>query len=153
MGHHKFWCGKSGEKCIDYEIRDVGEKGLGLFLKRNFKRGEKILVERAVAIQPKSSLPIDFREIQVHKHLMSATMALAPIESTSLKDKFFTNCSALGVNNEDKGNGLFLHFSRVNHDCVGNSWHHFIPDQQLIILVANREIPAGSEVTFNYFPD
>lgn len=48
-GHHKTWFGKSGEKCVDYEIRDAGEKGLGLFLKRDFKRGEKILVERAVA--------------------------------------------------------------------------------------------------------
>jgi hypothetical protein len=38
----------------------------------------------------------------------------------------------------------------VNHDCVGNVTHYYVPDQQLKLLVANRDIPAGSEVSFSY---
>ena len=50
-GHHKIWCRKAGEKkCVDYENRDAGDKGLGLFTMRDFKQGEKILVERAVTV-------------------------------------------------------------------------------------------------------
>ena len=53
-GHHKIWYGKAGEKCVDYEIRDAGDKGLGLFAMRDFKQGKKILVERAVAVATRS---------------------------------------------------------------------------------------------------
>jgi hypothetical protein len=152
VGHHKAWCGKSGEKCIDYEVRDAGGKGLGLFTKRDFKRGDKILVERAVAIRTGDGgeRPIDFRKILGNTNLMNATMALAPPGSTNLIEKFFANCVALGGDEEKAGSGLFLNFSRVNHDCVGNVTHYYIPDQQLKILVADCDILAGSEVSFSY---
>ena len=52
--HHKIWCGKAGEKCVDYEIRDAGDKGLGLFTMGYFKKGEKILAERTVAVATRS---------------------------------------------------------------------------------------------------
>jgi hypothetical protein len=150
VGHHKVWCGKSGEKCVDYEIRDSGEKGLGLFTLRDFERGEKIMVERAVAIQPGGNRRIDFGKIIGNATLMSATMALAPVGSMNMTEKFEANCAALGDDDEDAGSGLFLNFSRVNHDCVGNVTHYYVPDQQLKLLVANRDIPAGSEVSFSY---
>ncbi len=155
VGCHKVWCGKSGEKCIDYEIRDAGEgKGLGLFTLRDFERGEKILVERAVAVatQPAGAMdrPIDFSKLHESASLMSAAMALTPMESTSLPEKFLTNSAALGSEDEEAGSGLFLNFSRVNHDCIGNANHYYTPDQKLKLLVTNHAIPAGSEVTFSY---
>ncbi len=68
MGCHKVWCGKSGEKCIDYEIRDAGEgKGLGLFTLRDFERGEKILVERAVAVATQPAGAMGCRAIDFSK--------------------------------------------------------------------------------------
>lgn len=111
VGHHKVWCGKSGEKCVDYEIREAGVKGLGLYLKRDFKRGEKILVERAVAIQPGPNQPFDFEEILDNTNLMNATMALEPFGSTSLLEKFKINCCALVGDDKNAGAGLFLNFS------------------------------------------
>ncbi len=77
-------------------------------------------------------------------------MALAPMESTSLTEKFQTNSAALGSEEEEGGGGLFLNFSRVNHDCIGNASHYYAPDQKLKLLVSNHALPAGSEVTFSY---
>ena len=155
-GFHKVWCGKSGEKCIDYEIRDAGEgKGLGLFTLRDFERGEKILVERAVATQPAGGIIghlVDFSQLRESTTLMNAAMALAPGGTSSLSEKFVVNCASRGDadNAGDAGSGLFLDFSRVNHDCIGNSSHDYDPSLKLIILVANHDIPTGSEVTFSY---
>lgn len=152
-GCHKVWCGKSGEKCIDYEIRDAGEgKGLGLFALRDFERGEKILVERAVATQPADGMgsSIDFSKLNESSTLMSATMALAPAGTSSLYEKFATNSAALGTEEDEGGGGLFINFSRVNHDCIGNSDHYYASDQKLKLLVASHTIPAGAEVTFSY---
>lgn len=154
VGCHKVWCGKSGEKCIDYEIRDAGEgKGLGLFTLRDFERGEKILVERAVAVATQLTgamyRPIDFSKLHESASLMSAAMALTPMAS-SLPMKFLTNSAALGSEEDEAGTGLFVNFSRVNHDCIGNATHYYSPDQKLKLLVTNHAIPAGSEVTFSY---
>jgi len=78
-------------------------------------------------------------------------MALAPTESSSLTVKFVTNSAALSDDDvEDGGSGLFLNFSRVNHDCIGNADHYYVPDLKLMLLVAKCAIPAGTEVTFSY---
>ena len=45
---HQHWCGKSGELDVDYEVREVAGKGLGVFALRDLKRNEKIIVERCV---------------------------------------------------------------------------------------------------------
>eukprot|EP00578_Thalassiosira_sp_NH16_P017632 CAMPEP_0181120900 /NCGR_PEP_ID=MMETSP1071-20121207/24427_1 /TAXON_ID=35127 /ORGANISM="Thalassiosira sp., Strain NH16" /LENGTH=310 /DNA_ID=CAMNT_0023205635 /DNA_START=1 /DNA_END=933 /DNA_ORIENTATION=- len=147
-GRHKVWCGKAGENCIDYEIRCAGDKGLGLFTLRDFKRGEKILAERAVATKPQMGQSIDWSQLK-NENVRKATMSLAPIESLDLDDKFEVNSAALGDDNENAGTGLFLNFSRVNHDCIGNVAHYYDPDG-VKLLVANHDIPAGTEVTFSY---
>lgn len=88
-----------------------------------------------------------------NSNIETATMALSP-QNASLNFKFLINCVALGgVEEHDAGSGLFVNFSRVNHDCVGNSSHYFDPELGLKLLVANHDIPAGSEVTFSYVSD
>jgi len=151
IGNHKVWCGKSGEKCVDYEIREAdGNKGLGLFTLRDFHRGEKLLVERAVATRPGAGRPINRIQLQ-DGNVMKAAMALSPAESTDFDYIFETNCAALG-DIGSPGTGLFINFSRVNHSCVGNSAHFYDEDIGLKLLVANHAIPKGTEVTFNYVP-
>ena len=82
---------------------------------------------------------------------MKAAMALAPAGTSSLEMKFVVNCASLGdADGDDDSAGLFLNFSRVNHDCIGNSNHYYDPALKLKLLVANHAIPAGSEVTFSY---
>lgn len=167
-GCHKVWCGKSGEKCIDYEIRDAGEgKGVGLFALRDFKRSERILVERAVATLPAGGVmghQIDYSKLHESTTLMNAAMALAPATTSTLSllfpsvvpflcEKFEANHVTMSSidDDADHGSGIFLNFSRINHDCIGNSSHYYDPTLKLIILAANHDIPSGSEVTFSYF--
>mmetsp|Transcript_1608 Transcript_1608/g.4671 ORF Transcript_1608/g.4671 Transcript_1608/m.4671 type:complete len:334 (+) Transcript_1608:448-1449(+) len=146
-GGHKIWCGKSGEKCIDYEIREAGDKGLGLFALRNFNGGEKILVERSVM----SRLPMRGTTTSSDPNVRKAIMALAPANSNSVDAKFMANSVSLGGSEEgDKGSALFIHYSRANHDCVGNANHYYDHGIGLRLLVANRDITAGTEITFSY---
>ena len=148
-GRHKTWCGRAGEKCVDYEVRDAGAKGLGLFARRDFQRGEKILVERAVATQPGPGRPVDWRQLE-NTETRRATLALAPAGSSDLDEIFLQNAAELGDEDDDAGSGLFVNFSRANHDCLGNSAHYWDPDLGLKLLVANCHIPAGTEITFSY---
>ncbi|KAJ1458567.1 hypothetical protein M885DRAFT_561790 [Pelagophyceae sp. CCMP2097] len=147
---HKHWCGKAGELGYDFEVRAAEGKGLGLFALRDFQRCEKILVERPVITVDKHDaaalarvrLPPDEAA-----SVQTAVDALAP-GSGDLRRTFETNCCAL--DDGDSAGGLFVHFSRVNHDCVGNSAHVFVPEHGLMLLVANFEISRGAEVTFSY---
>jgi hypothetical protein len=82
--------------------------------------------------------------------LPSSLDTLAPPRSTNLIEKFNANCVALGFVKEKAGSGLFLNFSQVNHDCIGNVSLYYIPDQQLRMLVADCDILAGSKVSFSY---
>jgi hypothetical protein len=152
-GHHKFWCCKSGEKDTDYEIRSAGDaKGLGLFAKRDFQRGEKILVERSIMTRNEDgSISKDAALVTESRNTLNAFMSLAPSDSDDWWVKFETNSVALAGNEEgDKGSGVFLHFSRANHDCVGNVSHYFEPKMKLRLLVVDNFIVAGSEITFSY---
>lgn len=141
---HKHWCGVAGELGADFDIRDTGipGKGLGIFALRDFQRSEKIMAERYVMSNegagtiPEGSEPI-----------AAAVMALDPA-GASMTAKFLLNC----ISCEDEGglSGLFLHMSRVNHDCIGNSAHFYVEKHQVKILVAARAIQAGEEITFSY---
>ena len=81
-------------------------------------------------------------------------MALVPTRFSSLREKFDTNAVALDDDDDDDdddgGSGLFLNCSRVNHDCIGNSSHYYVPELKLKFIAANHDIPAGSDVTFSY---
>ena len=150
IGKHKVWCGKAGEKCVDYEIKETETKGLGLFALRDFQRGEKILVERVVATQARPGGLINRDKLLENKNVWNASMALAPLESKDLGAIYMINCAALGDDNEGIGTGLFINFSRVNHDCVGNSNHFYDEDLGVKLLVANDYITVGTEITFSY---
>ena len=92
-GHHKQWCGKAGEKDVDYEIRSAGEKGLGLFVKRDYERGDKILVERPAIITPFSAKSQE--ELLRIPTMQAAVMALVP-SGDSIDRKIMENCVSLG---------------------------------------------------------
>jgi hypothetical protein len=148
-GHLKFGCEKAGEQGSDYEIRCAGDKGLGLFALRNFQRGEKILVERSVMTRNADNT---FTKDALNDlRVLKATLSLAPKSQMDIMAKFQTNSIALSGNEEaDGGSGLFIHFSRVNHDCIGNSSHYYDPELAQKLLVADHNIEAGSEITFSY---
>ena len=95
-GHSK-WCCKSGEIDFDYEVREAKDKiGLGMFALRDFKRGEKILVERPI-MKISNPVPRDPR-IRFNDDdppsVRAAIHALYP-EVGDLKEKFVSNCVSL----------------------------------------------------------
>ena len=224
---HTFWCGKAGEKGVDFDVVDQGVKGLGLVTRRRFQRGEKILAERPILVTSSTTTAKDTAKVgdssdstsnasalqqlqqladklnidegmathgnttrqgsgdstsslpqqqhpdspeshrhhhhhsQVNKNICTAAMALTPLsdhdksdnpnKTFSLQDKISANGVSVARSPEEKAAGLFLTFSRVNHDCVGNTDHFFDYDHGGVqVLVANHEIAAGQEITFPY---
>jgi hypothetical protein len=144
---HKHWCGKSGEKNIDWEIRDVEGKGKGMFALKTFEKNDKIMVERPVISISNAS---DFSRVKLEagsEH--DAVVELAHCKDGSLADIFGTNCAALDDDSEETG--LFVDFSRINHSCIGNTTHNFMRDRGgVMVLVADEKITAGEEFTFSY---
>uniref|UniRef100_A0A6A7G741 Uncharacterized protein n=1 Tax=Hirondellea gigas TaxID=1518452 RepID=A0A6A7G741_9CRUS len=141
---HKSWCKASGEINVDFEIRNAPGKGVGIFALRTFKRGEKIMVERPILYSRSGLVPVD---ADVAPGAQWAVDLLLPRDG-SLQDKFDRNAMSCA---EDQGaSGLFITMSRVNHDCVGNTLHHYVDSQGVKILVASHEILAGDEITFSY---
>mmetsp|Transcript_26668 Transcript_26668/g.36654 ORF Transcript_26668/g.36654 Transcript_26668/m.36654 type:complete len:648 (-) Transcript_26668:179-2122(-) len=159
-GKHKKWCGQAGEIGVDFEIRPAGEgKGFGLFVKRDFKCGEKILIERPVLsisnTQNTATVKQDIMDSlqklnpRVLGSVTKAVNALTPGDNQhSIVRKVMANCVAMGEASNQSA--VYVHFSRVNHDCIGNSNHCYDDELNMQYLVANYDIPSGSEVTFSY---
>jgi hypothetical protein len=145
---HAFWCGKAGEKGVDFDVCKVHGKGLGLITRRAFVRGEKILAERPVLTT--NNIPMSPGSPQTDDSVRAAAMALTP-SGGSLDDKINANGVSLTQSNEHTlSAGLFVTFSRVNHDCLGNSDHYFDHQHGVELLVANDRIEANTEITFPY---
>ena len=143
---HKIYCGKAGQEGIDFEIREAGDKGYGVFALRDFFKNEKILVERPILQKPyptpescaMAALPTNAARERVRQ--------LLPHDGT-LYEKAERNDMSCGDNGE---RGLFLIMSKVNHDCIGNSCHYYLPNRKVKLLVATRSIAKGEEITFCY---
>jgi hypothetical protein len=130
--NHKYWCNKSGEINIDYEMKYSSEKGVGVYALRNFIRGDKIMVERPVMKSAGEA---------VSKNIYNEVMKLMPLDG-NISDKFHLNTISKA--------GLFLNISRINNSCIGNSEHGFLQKQNIMLLVATRNISIGEEITFSY---
>lgn len=80
---------------------------------------------------------------------LKAFEALVPNEGTHLL-KYIRNSIGCGDVTEMPDSAIFTLMSRVNHDCVGNSDHVYEDDRAVMILVANKDINTGEEITFSY---
>eukprot|EP00554_Chaetoceros_debilis_P008815 CAMPEP_0194100156 /NCGR_PEP_ID=MMETSP0150-20130528/1127_1 /TAXON_ID=122233 /ORGANISM="Chaetoceros debilis, Strain MM31A-1" /LENGTH=349 /DNA_ID=CAMNT_0038786485 /DNA_START=84 /DNA_END=1133 /DNA_ORIENTATION=+ len=138
---HKFYCGKTGEYGRCFEIKPAGEKGFGLYAKRDFKKFEMIVAERRL---------LSYDDFKRNPNIFSnmpdserdAFMNLAP-STGQIFEKFIMN--GFG----DEGN-IFVHMSRVNHDCFANTSYAHIVDRDVQIMVAKKAIKAGEEITTSY---
>lgn len=140
---HKRWCCNSGEIDFDYAIRECEFKsrGLGVFALRDFKRGEKAMVERPLIVTLTGSS-------EVPATAKASVDALLPVGG-SLLEKIALN----GISCDDgdtRGSGLLVNMSKVNHDCIGNCMHNYIDHDKVVLLVCSRDISAGEELTYPY---
>jgi len=135
---HKLFCGKTGEVGHCLEIKPAGEKGMGLFATRDFAKDEMLMAERPILSYDNLYLFSNLRKSE-----QIAIMNLAPNKG-DLNDKF-------KMNKFGNSGHLYVHMSRVNHDCYGNSsYMHLNHRDDVQILVAKKAIKAGEEITFAY---
>ena len=137
--HHAPWCGVDyGRKGRDWIIQHISStKGDGVVALRDFRDGERIMVERMldgdIAADP----------------AFGAFMELGPKESSDPLEKYKIN--AIG-SNDHRGvfGGIFVNMSKVNHACEPNSFTHYEPKSNTMALIAIGSIPAGAEITASY---
>lgn len=148
---HKRWCSQSGEKDCDYSIRPSSGKGLGVFAMRDFKAGEKIIVERPI-IKFKTEEFLQRSLNDIPASARDAVAALAPSDDgASLHDKIARNMIVCtDESDNERITGLFINLSRVNNCCIGNCDHGYLKEFGVKILVANHDLCEGEEVTFSY---
>jgi hypothetical protein len=139
---HKLWCKsavKFGCAGVDWEVRPIEGKGMGLVTLRPFEADERILVERL------------FSEEEIHApefRLRDKVMRLVP-EDGSLQDKYRLN--AIGSHDE-RGDfaGVALWMSRANHACLPSALPYYDPETRCIVLHATRKLERYEEITISY---
>eukprot|EP00551_Chaetoceros_affinis_P012440 CAMPEP_0203678050 /NCGR_PEP_ID=MMETSP0090-20130426/30502_1 /ASSEMBLY_ACC=CAM_ASM_001088 /TAXON_ID=426623 /ORGANISM="Chaetoceros affinis, Strain CCMP159" /LENGTH=324 /DNA_ID=CAMNT_0050545133 /DNA_START=92 /DNA_END=1066 /DNA_ORIENTATION=- len=132
-GHqHRHWCGTTcGEEDVDWEIRPVEGKGMGVVALREFQAKERIMVEAPCGM--------DHDGIQT----------LMPHHG-SIEDKVALNSLGCGHNLTTNGHTICLRMARCNHDCNPNASHFYDHATGMKILFAERVINAGEEISIAY---
>ena len=165
---HKIWCGCGVAQIdVDYEVRS-SSFGMGVFAKRPFKVGDRILTERLVIRLPPNafedekglnefknqfaSLPVSVKE---------AITDLYPQSPNSVFDRQLEIVGGEGVlqykynhfgldSDYDYGCGLAITASRFNHRCAPNCGRFFIGDHNLLTIFVESPISEGEELTISY---
>ena len=174
---HKIWCGCGvAQLGVDYEVREATGKGLGMFAKKAFQLGEKILVERAIitAVQNTTRTTqevhgqIDAQFAALSTREQAAVMSLAAVPgfqesnaagTTSVfkghskvshpNGAFSCNCFALEGSYAGQ-RGLCVTTSRFNHSCLPNCSRYFVEDHKLMVIAAMQPIAVDEEMTISY---
>jgi hypothetical protein len=127
---HKIWCENVAELNIDFEVKDSDGKGMGIFAKRSFEKGEKILVERPV-IRVDHTGNLKAMNRQFDAQLPSVQSAIENLHCTDRRSalekdlhrilgKGVHACKKNIIGLGENGSGLFIIASRLNHNCLPN---------------------------------
>jgi hypothetical protein len=156
---HKTWCTRAGEAGVDFEVKLVAvdnppTKGLGTFAKRRFRKGDYVMVERPLAmyLRQTSVGTLEADSVvqnvlrQIPRSAQAAVEALCPYNNEDLGAKLQYN----GLDCRDNRGGLFIRMSRVNHSCVANCFRRFWEHQNLMVLIACRDVAEGDEIVVSY---
>jgi MYND finger/SET domain len=144
---HKQYCGVAGELHLDFEVRNAGEMGLGLFALRKFEKNDKIMAERPLLLMNSGSRRVP----SIPDSARAAVDALVPLDgAATVLEKVLRN--RMSVSDESDQSGLFVTMSRVNHHCEGNSDHRYMEHRGVKLLVARTAIEPGEEITMSYTP-
>jgi hypothetical protein len=128
---HSMWCSLSVcEEGLDWVVKAVPNKGKGVVAKRLIKSQTRIMVDRP-------------RQIT-----FPAVQDLEPLSGT-LVEKECLNSFVVQADAETNS-VLCLRVARINHSCNPNSSQIFDADMGVMIVVANRDIQEGEEISISY---
>jgi len=130
-----------------------------VFAGRGFARGDCVFVERPLLRESAGDMSTeDLKDSE-----REALMRLVPCDADSdLTLKVARNAFDCGATTGSTGSGggggggggkaMFIAMARVNHSCVGNCDHQYVPELNVLMLVAIRPIAANEEITYSYLP-
>ena len=131
---HRNWCKfDCGEEDIDWEVRSIPDKGMGLVAKRFLPSKYRIIVE-GIHYGPKSHPGI---------------AELSPVNGT-LRQKFENNELGGDLRNHNGNNYVALRIARANHSCTPNAAHIYCDTTNCEILYTCRDIQEGEEICISY---
>ena len=131
---HVDWCKLDCcEEDIDWQVKPIPGKGLGVVAIKNIAAGRRIMVEHA------------YTDAGAHPAIKDLSPAKA-----GLREKFDWNCTGSPYTSQRY---VSLRRSRVNHACQANAVSAFCGATIVSIVLSEREIQTGEEICFNYHPD
>ena len=126
---HNRWCAADiCEEGIDWEVRSLPGKGLGVIAKLSIPNLRRIMVDPVRTIRER------------------VVRDLEPIGGTTL-EKERLNSFGAGAEGQSV---LCVRVARMNHDCNSNACHTFEEGSGVMVVVANRDIEPGEEICINY---
>ncbi|KAJ7784720.1 hypothetical protein B0H16DRAFT_1682034 [Mycena metata] len=148
-----------------FVIREVGDKGMGMFATRPIARGEPIICERpTLVLHDRLSVHKD----QHHAFYESALAGLSPDAQTAIstlrnahpetpelsriRGIIYTNCLAVYFPHDTSRafSALCGQLCRANHSCAPNAHYSPVVDTFECKLSAMRAIAEGEEITMAY---
>lgn len=152
---------------VDYRIKAISGKGLGLVATRAIQQGTKIIVEEPLILVPMPAMVpgMGFRledmisDIEAaFEKLMSdqkeVFLALSDHKFPSEKDqtRLLTILRSNAFNTGESHIGLFPKIARINHSCRPNAGNWWSEKTGRRVIFAARDIQEGEEITFSYTP-
>lgn len=129
QGHKNYCKIEHGQEDVDWEVKPVPGKGLGIIAKRRIPARYRILIE---GVLPSATS---------HPGIANLAPINAPLEKKFLLNSVAPPNSPLVVG---------LRYSRVNHSCSPNAALCHCSSTNAFILYACRDIEAGQEICRNY---
>ncbi|KAJ7032708.1 hypothetical protein C8F04DRAFT_881486, partial [Mycena alexandri] len=149
-----------------FVIREIGDKGLGMFATRRIPRGEVIVAERPILVShPRLSVHADqkhaFYESALAGLSAGAQKAISTLRNAHretpdvgrIRGIILTNALAAQFPHDSthtRYSALFAQLCRANHDCAPNAHYSFSVETFAGRLCALRAIDAGEEITIGY---
>ncbi|CAJ1339077.1 unnamed protein product [Effrenium voratum] len=144
-----------------FEVRDLGEKGMGVVAARDIRKGERLLEEQPLLVVSRCR---DTRELDAWEEEILAEVAKKP---AAQQDAFWglADChtpeakTAVGIcrtnglpveTAEGEMVGIYATVSRFNHSCNNNVNNSYQDDKNGEVLHAIRDIPQGEELCITY---
>lgn len=134
------WCTHKYKCSQNISIRKTENKGLGVYSKKKFKKGDIIHKERPITLS--NNITIDINKLIILQEFTNV------YPNSGIKGIIRTNAIPLGCGSNI--GGIFPIISRVNHDCYPNSVYYWNEEEKKEYLMSLSDINEGDEIKVSY---